>query len=189
MEYVTPRNVTNGSTSRNGVLCGSSPIVTSCNNRGIMGSGVFCWVHVMRTNRTSQSSRESNVNRVQRQLDAARVVWRRLGRRRSSTVVSRCVAMLSLVVRQTPVCEDVSPEAAEHALLEDVTQQRGEDKADWEELMRAVENCKLWELVTAIELIIVPIFKVSIKPTTNPNSIYSHKSCNNIFHPPTSRSS
>jgi hypothetical protein len=45
MEYVTPRNVTNRSTDGNGVLCGSTPIVTSWNNTGIVGSGVFCWVH------------------------------------------------------------------------------------------------------------------------------------------------
>jgi hypothetical protein len=44
VEYVTPRNVISGSTAGNGVLCGSLPIVTSCNHRGIAGSGVFCWV-------------------------------------------------------------------------------------------------------------------------------------------------
>jgi hypothetical protein len=39
-----PSDVTNWSTARNGVLCGFAPIVTSCNNRDIVGSGVFCWV-------------------------------------------------------------------------------------------------------------------------------------------------
>lgn len=43
MEYVTPRNLTIGSTNENGVLCGSAPIATSCKNRGIVGSGVICW--------------------------------------------------------------------------------------------------------------------------------------------------
>jgi hypothetical protein len=44
MEYFASCNVTYGSTAGNGVLCGSAPIVTSCNNRGIVGSGVFCRV-------------------------------------------------------------------------------------------------------------------------------------------------
>jgi hypothetical protein len=90
---------------------------------------------------------------------------------------------MSLDVRQTPVCEDVSPEAAEHALFEDVTQQHGEDTADWEELLCAVVNCKLWELVTALELILITIFKVSINPTTNPSYAYSHQSSDKYFSP------
>jgi hypothetical protein len=45
MEYVMPCNLTNGSTAGNGVLCGSAPIVMSCNNRGIVGSSVFFFVH------------------------------------------------------------------------------------------------------------------------------------------------
>jgi hypothetical protein len=39
-----PCNLTNGSTSGNGVIRGSAPIMTSCNNRGILESGVFCGV-------------------------------------------------------------------------------------------------------------------------------------------------
>jgi hypothetical protein len=42
-------------------------------------------------------------------------------------VESRCVATLSLVVRQTPPCENVSTGAEERPLLEDVTQRRSED--------------------------------------------------------------
>jgi hypothetical protein len=41
-EHITLRNATNGSTAGNSVFCGSEPIVTSCNNIGIVGSGVFC---------------------------------------------------------------------------------------------------------------------------------------------------
>jgi hypothetical protein len=43
MEYVMARNLTIGSTSEDGALCGSAPIATSCNNRGIVGSCVLCW--------------------------------------------------------------------------------------------------------------------------------------------------
>jgi hypothetical protein len=42
VEYVTPRNLTNGNIAGNGVLYGPAPIMTSC-NRGILGIGVFCW--------------------------------------------------------------------------------------------------------------------------------------------------
>jgi hypothetical protein len=42
MDYVTLLNVTNGSEAGYGVLCGSAPVVTTRNNRGIVGSGVFC---------------------------------------------------------------------------------------------------------------------------------------------------
>jgi hypothetical protein len=41
MEYVMPRNLINGSTAGNGVLCGSAMIVMLCNNRGIVGSSVL----------------------------------------------------------------------------------------------------------------------------------------------------
>jgi hypothetical protein len=44
MEYVTPRNVTNGITAGKAVLCESPPIAMSYNNREILGSGAFCWV-------------------------------------------------------------------------------------------------------------------------------------------------
>jgi hypothetical protein len=44
MEYVTPPNVTNKTTAGNGVFYESAQIVTSYNNKGILGSGVFCWV-------------------------------------------------------------------------------------------------------------------------------------------------
>jgi hypothetical protein len=40
MAYVTPRNVTDRITAENGVLCGSAPIVTSCNNKVIVESDV-----------------------------------------------------------------------------------------------------------------------------------------------------
>jgi hypothetical protein len=45
MEYFMPRHANNESTAGNGVLCGTAPIVTSCNNIRTVGSGVSCWVH------------------------------------------------------------------------------------------------------------------------------------------------
>jgi hypothetical protein len=44
MEYVTPRKVTNGSTTGNGAACGFAAIVASCIERGTVGSSVSCWV-------------------------------------------------------------------------------------------------------------------------------------------------
>jgi hypothetical protein len=36
MEYVAPRKVTNGSAAADGFRCGSTSMVTSCNNTGIV---------------------------------------------------------------------------------------------------------------------------------------------------------
>jgi hypothetical protein len=44
MEYVMPRNATNGSTAENGVLCWSAPKVTVGSNKGFVGGGVLCWI-------------------------------------------------------------------------------------------------------------------------------------------------
>jgi hypothetical protein len=46
----------------------------------------------------------------------------------------------------------MSPREEERPLLEGVTQQRDEDTADWEELMRAVLSCKVCELVVVTSL-------------------------------------
>jgi hypothetical protein len=43
LENVAPRNVRNGGVLGNG---GSTLLVTSCNDTGIVGSGVFCWVRL-----------------------------------------------------------------------------------------------------------------------------------------------
>jgi hypothetical protein len=60
MEYVMPRNVTNGSTAGKGILYESVPIATSYSNKGIVGSGVLCWVRPETISRvpTGQVSRE-----------------------------------------------------------------------------------------------------------------------------------
>jgi hypothetical protein len=62
MEYFKPRKVTNGNTAGNGVLYGSSPIVMSCNSRGIVGRCFLLGPSqgcIMRTNGTSQSLEKS----------------------------------------------------------------------------------------------------------------------------------
>jgi hypothetical protein len=59
MEYDTPRNVTNESTAGNGVPCGSVPIVTSCNNRGIVGSAVICWIRPRLYHEDQRDNQES----------------------------------------------------------------------------------------------------------------------------------
>jgi hypothetical protein len=43
MDYVTPRNVTNGSTAGDGVFYAFASIATSCNNRTARKYD-FCWV-------------------------------------------------------------------------------------------------------------------------------------------------
>jgi hypothetical protein len=40
MGHVMPRQAINGSIAGNGVLCGSAPIVMSCNNRTTVGSDI-----------------------------------------------------------------------------------------------------------------------------------------------------
>jgi hypothetical protein len=49
-----------------------------------------------------------------------------------------------------------------------------EDKADWEDLVSAVVNCSVCELVTVLHLLVVTICKWSVNPITNPNPIYSN---------------
>jgi hypothetical protein len=50
----------------------------------------------------------------------------------------------------------------------------GEDTADWEDLEHAEVQCIVNELVTAKHLLVVTTCKCSIKPSTNPNPVYSH---------------
>jgi hypothetical protein len=40
--------------------------------------------------------------------------------------------------------------------------------------MQAVVNCSACELVTALELLVVTIFKSPVNPITNPNPVCSH---------------
>jgi hypothetical protein len=53
-------------------------------------------------------------------------------------------------------------------------QKTGEDTVDWEDLVRAVVDCRLCELAIALELLRVAIFKSSINPITSPNHVYNH---------------
>jgi hypothetical protein len=46
--------------------------------------------------------------------------------------------------------------------------------ADWEELVHYAMNCRVCDIATALELIVVMSCKVEINPTTNPNPDYSH---------------
>jgi hypothetical protein len=50
----------------------------------------------------------------------------------------------------------------------------GEDTADWEELVCAVVNCRVCELVISLWLLVVTFCGSSINPIINPNPIYSH---------------
>jgi hypothetical protein len=50
----------------------------------------------------------------------------------------------------------------------------GEDTADWEDWVRAVVNCRVFELAIALYLHVVTICKCSVCPITNPNPVYSH---------------
>jgi hypothetical protein len=79
-----------------------------------------------------------------------------------------------LFMRQSPAGKNMSLEA------EDIVEIRhqattGEDTADWEDLVRAVVNCRVCELAIALWLLVVMICKLSINPITNPNpSIITH---------------
>jgi hypothetical protein len=55
------------------------------------------------------------------------------------------------VVRESPVSKDVIVEAEEARVLEAVNQTTtSEDTADWEDLVRAVVNCRVCELALAL---------------------------------------
>jgi hypothetical protein len=50
-----------------------------------------------------------------------------------------------------PACKDMNVEAEEATELEAITRrQTGEDPADWEDLVHAVVNCSVCELVTGL---------------------------------------
>jgi hypothetical protein len=47
-----------------------------------------------------------------------------------------------------------------------------EDTADWEDLVRAVGNCRVCELAITLQVLVVTFCKVSVNPITNPNPVY-----------------
>jgi hypothetical protein len=49
-----------------------------------------------------------------------------------------------------------------------------EDTADWEDLLRAVVNYRVFELAIAVELFVATFCKCLITPITNPEPVYSH---------------
>jgi hypothetical protein len=97
MEYVTLRNVTSGSTAGNSVLCEFAPIATSCNNRGIVGSGVFCWARPEAMSRVE--SAVTNLEADRRRSSQTVAPGGGVGGGGSLVVLSRCVATPTLVVR------------------------------------------------------------------------------------------
>jgi hypothetical protein len=79
----------------------SVPIVTSCSNRRTIGNGVFCAVRAEAIHIYNKDQLPLRNNFEQ------------------------------VNVRWPPACEDVSPEAEDRPLLEEVTKQCSEDR-DWE---------------------------------------------------------
>jgi hypothetical protein len=66
-------------------------------------------------------------------------------------VLRRQLEELELVVRQSPASKNVNKEAEEATALEAVTgRQTGKDTAGWEDLVRAVVNCRVCELALAV---------------------------------------
>jgi hypothetical protein len=58
----------------------------------------------------------------------------------------------------------------------------GEDTADWEDLVHAVLNCRVCELVIALQLLVVMIYKCSINPLSiQTPSIVTHTWDNNLI--------
>jgi hypothetical protein len=74
--------------------------------------------------------------------------WWRHGRQCPHCCKSLC-SNTELVVRQLLASKNVNMEAEGSVVLEAVTQQCGEDTADWEDLVCAVVNYKVWELAVA----------------------------------------
>jgi hypothetical protein len=145
MECATSRNLTNGITAGDGVLCGSAPIVTPYNNRGITGSGVSYWVRPEAYHENRRGKRISLESVIDIwDADPLEVVrdsrhWRTRGRLRIS---DRCKPLCSkgdLVVWQTPASEDLGATSLRvcetgskvKSTVENVTQQNS-DGRDWE---------------------------------------------------------
>jgi hypothetical protein len=89
MGYVRPRDVTNVSTARNDVLCGSALIMTSCYSRGIVGSCVFLWVfpEAISRGRTGQAN-QSRVWRSLKSVLSLQLAVGRETRQRSSQTIA-----------------------------------------------------------------------------------------------------
>jgi hypothetical protein len=78
-------------------------------------------------------------------------------------------------VRQSPASKDVNTEAEEATAFGNRYQATtGEDTADWEDLVRAVVNCRVCEIAITLQLLVVTFRKSSINPITNSNPVYSH---------------
>jgi hypothetical protein len=77
-------------------------------------------------------------------------------------------------VRQSPASKDAKTEVEGFTALEAVTRQRLVKLQQTEDLVRAVVDCRVCELVTALQLLVVTICKCSVNPITIPNPIYSH---------------
>jgi hypothetical protein len=85
------------------------------------------------------------------------------------------------VAGQSPAGKNMSMEA------EDIVGIRhqattGEGTANREDLVHAVVNCRVCELVIAPYLLVITICKCSINPIINPNPVYSHSICVTIFN-------
>jgi hypothetical protein len=80
-----------------------------------------------------------------------------------------------LVVEQLQAGKNVSMEAEDIAGIRHQATS-GEDTADWEDFVRAVVNCRLYELATALQLLVVMscVYKCSINPIADQNRACSH---------------
>jgi hypothetical protein len=164
MEYVTSRNVTNGDTSGNGVLCVSTPLITSCNNKGIVGNGVFSWVRP-----EAQTRRRSSQTVVHRGGEAGGG---------APIVVSRCVSTPSRYEIDASLrgC-DPGTRKLMHLRIYGVgsvtRRRRREDTADWKCLVCVIVNSSVCKLAIALELLVVTTCKCEIYPITSPNPVCS----------------
>jgi hypothetical protein len=56
----------------------------------------------------------------------------------------------------------------------------GEDTTDWEDLVRAVVNCRLCELKIALQLLVVTFCNCIIQPIIDPNPVYNYS--NSLYY-------
>jgi hypothetical protein len=167
------------SSAENCVLCGSTPIVTSCNNKESV-EAVFSVGTVPRLHYEEQKDKPVSLSPASRVcLKTGRLIRAKsrlqivLGCRQSETARRWDSRSRWCCGRRR------SPQRSWTRKLGNLrrwnrNQATCEDTADWEHIVRAIVNCSVCELATTLYVLVVTICKRTINPITNPNPVYSH---------------
>jgi hypothetical protein len=152
MEHVTPQNISNGNTAGNGVF------YAVCADIDLMQQYRSCWIRAEATsgesNRAKSAESWVDFELGGRQSETERDWDSRPWRRRGKRTRPHCCMSLRSKAESCEIAANLRGRepgsGGTWPFLEAVIQQRGEDTADWEELVRVVVNCRMCELAIAL---------------------------------------